>query len=156
MNQFFDTYGSLLVPAVIALVVVIVLLKIVMAIEHAIVRIASALLTIIVLGAVLIGGASLVGRINTIQNAAMAAVSSLGGSGNTASAVSAAALTSQLDAQARKALADVGLNPSYLRLYVSCDGSQPRLHLSYLDDRFMFGALSHHDFTVPVNANVRC
>ena len=157
MNQFFSTYGSVIVTVVIALVLVIALLKIAIAVEHAVVRIATSLLTITVLGVVLVAGFTLLGRVSAIQNAATAAVQGIGESSQTPTGtIPAATLTQNLDASARRALLAVGLNPAYLRLYVSCAGPRPRLHLIYADDTFMFGALSSHDYTVPVPNIVRC
>lgn len=157
MSTFLGSYGSILVPALIALVLVIVLVKIVIAIEHAIIRIATSLITILVLGSVLVGGYDLVKRADVIQRVAAATVGGIAPSGqDTAAPVGAATLTRSLDASARRALLGTGLNPAYLQLSVSCDGPRARMHLRYTDGAFLFGVLSGHDFVEPVPANVRC
>ena len=154
MDQPFSSYSSILVPVVVALVLVILLIKIAIAIEHAVIRIAASLLTILFLGAVLVAGFSLASRLNAIQNVAVAAVQAGGVSGG--SAISATALTRTLDTSAGKALVTVGLNPKYLHLTVRCNGPQAWLHLSYLDSTFLFGMLNQHDFVVPIPVKVRC
>jgi hypothetical protein len=154
MGESLSNYSNLLVPVALALIAVILLIKIAIAIEHAVIRIAASLLTIIFLGALLIAGFSLASRLNTIQNAAAAAVQASGVSGQ--STMSAAELTRTLNTSARNALVAVGLDPKYLRLAVRCDGPQASLHLSYRDGTFLYGMLDQHDFVVPVPVKVRC
>jgi hypothetical protein len=154
MDQPFSSYSSVLVPVAITLIVVIVLIKIVIAIEHAVIRIAASLLTIIFLGALLIAGFSVASRLNTIQNAAAAAVQGSGLSGR--SSISAAELNRTLNTSARNALVAVGLNPQYLHLVVRCNGPQASLHMSYHDSTFLFGVIDQHDFVVPIPMKVRC
>jgi hypothetical protein len=150
------SYGNLVVPVVIALVLIVAFFKIAIALEHAVVKIATSLLTIIVLGVVLIFGIQMLGRINTVRNVASTAVQDVTASTAAGKATTAAALTQSLDTSARKALADVGLDPAYLSLHVTCDAPQAHVHVSYQDQKFLFGTLSHQDFSLPWPNPVRC
>jgi hypothetical protein len=155
LQQLFGAYGNLLVPAAVALLGVIVLIKIVIALEHAVLRIATALLTILVLGTVLLVGSSMIGRIHGIQSAAAAAARSV----NAPSAngvIQASVLQRELESNARQALTGVGLNPAYLHLRISCGATEATLHLRYSDTSFLFGLLSHQEFTAALPNSVRC
>jgi hypothetical protein len=141
---------------VVVLVAIIVLVRIAIAIEHAVIRVASGVLTIIVLVGVLIVGFSVVGRVNTVQSAATTVAQDIAASYGHGGPISAAALNAKLNQQASQALRDAGLDPTYLRLSVSCEGGQAVLHLRYADQGFMGGALSNQDFTANLPPNVHC
>jgi len=149
-------YSSLVIPVVVVLVAIVVLVRIAIAIEHALIRIASGVLTIIVLVGVLIVGFNFVGRVNTVQSAATTVAQDIAASYGGGGPVSAAALNTKLNRQASQALRNVGLDPTYLRLHVTCEGGQAVLHLRYADQSFMGGALSNQDFTANLPPNVRC
>lgn len=155
MQQLFGAYGNLLIPAAVALLVVIVLVKIAIAIEHAVVRIAASLLTILALGTALVVGISVVGRIHGIQTATTAAAHGVNAPmGN--GVITAPTLQRELDGNARQALSSVGLNPAYLRVRVTCGATGATLHLRYSDTTFLYGVLSHQEFTAPLPSTVRC
>jgi hypothetical protein len=149
-------YSSLVIPVVVVLVAIIVLVRIAIAIEHAVIRIASGVLTIIVLVGVLIVGFSVVSRVNTVQSAATSVAQDIAASYGGGGPISAAALSAKLNQQASQALRNVGLDPTYLRLSVTCDGNQAVLHLRYADQSFMGGALSNQNFTSNLPPNVHC
>jgi hypothetical protein len=155
LQQLFGSYGNLLVPAVVVLLGVIVLIKIVIALEHAVLRIATSLLTIIVLGTALIVGSSMIGRIHGIQSAAAAAARSVN-TPTTNGVIQASVLQRQLDSNARQALTGVGLNPAYLHLRISCGATGATLHLQYSDTSFLYGLLSHQEFAAALPNTVRC
>lgn len=155
MQHLLDTYGNLLVPAAVALLVVIVLIKIVIALEHAVLRMATAALTILVLGTGIIVGASAIGRLNSIQTAAATAARSIA-KPNSNGIVRATDLQQALQGNAQKALVSVGLNPAYLHIRVTCAAAGATLHLRYSDASFLYGLLSHQEVSAPLPSNVRC
>jgi hypothetical protein len=155
MQQLFGAYGNLLIPAAVALLVVIVLIKVAIAIEHAVIRIAASLLTILALGTALVVGFSVVGRVHGIQTATAQAAQGVGATTGTG-VIQASALQRELDGTASQALSGVGLNPAFLHLTVSCGVAGATLHLWYSDTSFLFGVLSHQQFTAPLPSNVRC
>jgi hypothetical protein len=155
MHQLFGTYDNLIIPAAVALLAVIILVKIAIAIEHAVIRLATSLLTILILGAVLIAGSSIIGRINGIQSAALAAAHSMSAT-QANGAIQAAVLQKEIAANARTALRSVGLNPAYMHISITCSATGATLHLRYGDTSFLYGLISHQDFSAPLPNNVRC
>ncbi|HWE62137.1 MAG TPA: hypothetical protein VHB98_10545 [Chloroflexota bacterium] len=155
MNHLFGDYGSVLLPAVLALLAIVVLIKLIIAIEHAVLRIVMSLLTILVLGTALVLGSSMIGRINGIQTALATAVRSANAT-TTGGVIQAPVLERQIDASADQALTSVGLNPAYLHTHITCDAAGATLHLRYSDPSFLDGILSHQLFTAPLPNNVRC
>jgi hypothetical protein len=151
-----SAYSNLAIPVAIALIAIIVLVRIAIAIEHAFIRIASGLLTIIVLVGVLIVGFNVVSRMNTVQSATSTVAQDIAASYGGGKSISAAALSTKLNQSAGQTLRNVGLDPTYLRLRVGCEGSQAVLHLSYVDKSFMGGAFSNQDFTANLPPNVHC
>ena len=137
-----SAYSSLLIPGVVALVLLVVLMKVVGTIIK--------LVSLIVFAAILIGGFVMYGRISAIQSAADAVTRQSSGVN------SAAALIWTANHSARRVAADLGLDPAYLRVSVHCVAAQPQVSLRYVDDKFMFGLLSHQDFPVPLSTTVRC
>ncbi len=127
------SYGSLLIPAAVALVLLFLIVRAVGAIVK--------LVALVVLIAVLAGAYGLYGRISSVQKVADA----LSGQNLTSVGVARSA--------ARQAAASVGLNPAFVQ--VACAGGH-QLQLRYADDSFAFGILSRQDFTVPLSSGARC
>ena len=140
MDHFFSTYGGLLIPGAVALVLLLLVLKI----ANAIFR----LVGLVVLIALLVGGYLVYGRVMDMQKAAEAAVHH--------GRPTAAARASAVDAPARQAIAKAGLNPAFLRVHVVCAGPDTRVQLRYADKGFLFGVLSHQTFDVPLGNSARC
>jgi hypothetical protein len=155
MQHLLGAYSNLLIPAAVALVAVIVLIKILIIFEHAVMRIATSLLTILILGVALIAGSSMIGRIHGIQSATAAAAKSLAVP-QANGAIQASVLQQEIDHNARAALTSVGLNPAYLHVRVTCDTAGATLHLQYGDTSFLYGLLSRQEFTAPLPNNVHC
>lgn len=141
MDQI-SAYSSLLVPGAVAIVLLIALVKVVSAIVK--------LVTIVAIIALLVGGFTVYGRISAIQSAANAVASASGGY------TSSLALANAVTRSARKAAAELGLNPAYLHVRLLCVASRPQVRLRYADDSFMFGILSQQAFTVPLSTDLRC
>lgn len=137
-----SAYSSLLIPGIVALVLLVVVMKVVGTIIK--------LVSLLVFAAILIGGFLMYGRISAIQSAADAVMRQSNGVHSTA------ALIWTVNHSARRAAADLGLDPAYLRVDVQCVASQPQVSLRYTDEKFMFGLLSHQDFPVPLSTTVRC
>lgn len=159
MNAFVHDYGSMFVPIAIGLLVLVIIIRIVIAIERAIMRLALAVIALIVLVSLLGGGAGAFGRINTLQGVANAAgqgIANAAGQGNTAGTVPVNVLQQRVVNQATQALRTQGLNPAFLRVNVTCAAGHPRVALRYADSRFMFGMFSTHDFDVTMPDAVRC
>lgn len=157
MEQFLQGNSSMLVPAAIALGLMVILLKIAIAVERALLRIVTAVITVGVLVAVLVVGVSASGRLHTIQAAADSAMRNIataqqGSSGG----MTADALTHALDRPTRQAFAGAGLDPRPLDIHAICEGRHGYLHLRYADTSFLFGVLSSHDVVIPLPPDVRC
>src|SRR5437773_2765414 len=135
MDHFLSTYGGLLVPGAVALVLLLLVIKVV----NAIVR----LVALAVLIAMLVGGYLAYGRVMAMQKAAEAAV-------HHGRPTSAVALTGAIGVPARQAIAKAGLNPAYLRVHVVCAGPNTTAQLRYADKGFLYGVLSHQTFDVPL------
>ncbi len=127
------SYGSLLIPAILALVLLFAIFRVVSAIFK--------LVALVVLIAVLAGGYGLYGRISSVQKVADAL------NGQRVTSVGLATMA------ARQAATSAGLNPQYVQ--VSCAGGQ-QLQLRYADNSFMFGILSRQDFNIPLSSGARC
>ncbi len=127
------SYGSLLIPAVVALVLLFVIVRVVGAIVK--------LVALVVLIAVLAGAYGLYGRISSVQKVA----DTLAGRHVTSVGVASTV--------ARQAAASAGLNPAFVE--VSCAGGQ-QFQLRYADGSFLFGILSRQNFDVPLATGARC
>ncbi|HWE65000.1 MAG TPA: hypothetical protein VHB98_25080 [Chloroflexota bacterium] len=155
MTHLFGTYSSVLIPAALALLAAGVFIKLIIAIEHAVLRIVMSVLTIMVLGTALVAGSSMIGRINGIQDALAGAVRSAHAT-STGGTIQAPVLQQQIVTSADQALTSMGLSPAYLHIRITCSATGATLHLRYSDPSFLGGLLNHQDLTAPLPANVRC
>jgi hypothetical protein len=141
MDHFLSADGGPLIPAGLALVLLILVIKLV----NALVK----LVALAVLIALLVGGYAVYGDVRAIQKAAAAATQQ-------GRRTLATALANAVGPPARQAIASVGLKPAFLRIHVVCAGPNTSVQLRYVDRSFLFGVVSHQTVDVPLGDSVRC
>jgi len=142
MNQFLSSYGTLVVPAVVALVFLLLAIKIV----NAVARVVFLVLVVAVLG----GGFLAYGRVSAMRNA----IDSAAGQ-STTGLTTKTALYNAVGVPARQTLRDAGLNPGLLKIRILCAGPNTEVQLRYQDPNYLFGALDKY-YDVPHDSKVHC
>lgn len=142
MEHILSGYGSLLIPAVIAIVLLYLVFKVVSMILK--------LVTLVLLVAILFGGFQMYSRISTMQQAVDAMVSQ----GKTTMTTDRN-LAHVVGISARQVLSETGLNPVKLHVHIICDGPNTQIQVRYADDGFLFGMLNHY-YDVPHDSRIGC